>query len=818
MKKIYFLFLLFLAQNIVAQSSAEIYKQLKKLNTLGAVLYVAAHPDDENTRLISLFSNQYNYNTAYLSMTRGDGGQNLIGTELRESLGLIRTQELLEARKLDGGQQFFTTANDFGYSKHPDETLAIWNKEEILAQIVYRIRAFQPDIIIHRFDHRTPGSTHGHHSSSAILSKLAFDLAGDPKAYPEQLKTVSLWQPKRQFYNTSWWAYGSREKFEQADKTNMITVESNPIDLVLGRSNAEVAAKSRSQHKSQGFGSSPSLGSQKEYLELINGAALNSNDPFSGVNTQWSRIPGGIPIGKMVEKALANFDLEKPHASVPQLLLIFKKIQSLEDSHWRKIKLREVKSILQNCLGLRLQFNTNQPTGVANTNVSINLKAINPSPLAVTISTIEGATSLVVNQKLTSNDAWEKRQTLRLPNIQTTPYWLLEKGDTGNYKVSNEALKGLPETPNSIQARFHLIVEGTPLQLDIPLSYRTTDRVAGEVVEDFQLVPKITTQLNESVVFFNDDSAKKVRLSVTAHAANAKGTVSLCAPENWRINPSSQNFNIAMAGASQEFTFEVTPPKGTATGIFSALATLGEESYSMQLHEIDYPHISKQYLVSPNETKAVKIDLKSKVDHIAYLKGAGDKVAESLRNIGIEVTEFDAANLRLESIKNFPTLVVGIRAFNVHKDLAFKNKILWEYVQQGGTLIVQYNTSRGFDGNTAGPYPISFSRDRVTDENAKVTVLEPQHPIFNSPNEITSTDFDGWVQERGLYFSSSWDTAYQPLLSMQDKGETPKQGSLLVADYGQGKFIFTGLSFFRELPAGVPGAYRLLANLISYGQ
>ena len=358
MKKTYFLFLLIFAQNLTAQSSAEIYKKLKKLNTLGSVLYVAAHPDDENTRLISLFSNQYNYRTAYLSMTRGDGGQNLIGTELRESLGLIRTQELLEARKLDGGQQFFTTANDFGYSKHPDETLAIWNKDEILAQIVYRIRSFQPDIIIHRFDHRTPGSTHGHHSSSAILSKLAFDLAGNPNAYPEQLKTVSVWQPKRQFYNTSWWAYGSREKFEQADKTNMITIESNPMDLVLGRTNAEVAAKSRSQHKSQGFGSSPEFGSQEEYLELINGAALNKNDPFAGIDTQWSRVTKGGNIGGMVEKVQTDFDLEKPYTIVPQLLQIYNKIKSLENSHWRQIKLEEVSSLIQDCLGLRLQFNT----------------------------------------------------------------------------------------------------------------------------------------------------------------------------------------------------------------------------------------------------------------------------------------------------------------------------------------------------------------------------------------------------------------------------------------------------------------------------
>lgn len=818
MKKATFLFLTFLLQSLTAQSSAEIYKQLKKLNTLGSVLYVAAHPDDENTRLISLFSNQYNYRTAYLSMTRGDGGQNLIGTELRESLGLIRTQELLEARKLDGGEQYFTTANDFGYSKHPDETLAIWNKEEVLGQIVYRIRAFQPDIIIHRFDHRTPGSTHGHHSSSAILSKLAFELASNPNAYPEQLENVSLWQPKRQFYNTSWWAYGSREKFEQADKSNMITIESNPIDFLLGRTNAEVAAKSRSQHKSQGFGSSPSLGSQEEYLELINGAALTNNDPFSGIDTQWSRVASGATIGKMIGQVLKDFDMEKPHASVPQLLAIYKEIENLKNPHWREVKLKEVKSIIQNCIGLELQFNSREPTGVANTNLPIVLKALNPSPLDIIINKIEGITSLDVNETLIPNQTWEKRKSIKLPNTQTTPYWLLEKGNMGNYKVSNPSLKGLPETPNPIRAIFHLSVEGTKIELEAPLYFRTTDRVAGEVLEDFQLVPKITTQLNESVVFFNKEGSKKVRLSVRAHASNTKGSVTLCTPENWKINPSSYPFDISMAGASQEFTFEVTPPKGTATGFFSALATLDEESYSMQLKEIDYPHISKQYLVSPNETKAVKIDLESKVNHIAYLRGAGDKVAENLRNIGIEVTEFDTADLRLENISSFPALVVGIRAFNVHKDLAFKNKILWEYVEQGGTVIVQYNTSRGFDGNIAGPYPIQFSRDRVTDENAKVTILQPQHPLFNSPNKITATDFEGWVQERGLYFSNSWDTAYQPLLSMQDKGESPKQGSLLVADYGKGKFIFTGLSFFRELPAGVPGAYRLFANLISYGQ
>ena len=818
MKHRIYIFLIIAVNSVSGQSSSEIYKKIQKLNTLGSVLYVAAHPDDENTRLISLFSNQYNYNTAYLSMTRGDGGQNLIGTELKESLGLIRTQELLEARKIDGGQQFFTTANDFGYSKHPDETLEIWNKNEILAQIVFRIREFRPDVIINRFDHRTPGSTHGHHSSSAILSEIAFSLAANPKAYPEQLNDVAIWQPTRQFYNTSWWAYGSREKFKNADKSNMITLESNPINNLLGSSNAEIASKSRSQHKSQGFGSSPGLGSQEEYLELINGSIPKKNNPFQGIDTNWSRVKGGNAIGLLIEEILADFNFEKPYKSIQQLLKIHSKIKALKPGHWRTIKLKEVTNLVQYCLGLRLQFNTSKPTGVANTLTQITLKALNPSPIKVSIEKIVGAVNLDTKQSLSKNKAWQEIKSILLPKVQTTPYWLIEKGDIGNYKVSNPDLKGLAETPNPIQAIFELNIDGNLILINVPLTFRSTDRVKGEVVENFQLVPKITTQINERVILFKENTPKKVSLIVTSHTENLKGSVTLRTPKYWKISPTSQNFDITMSEVSQEFIFEVTPPKENTTGLFTSLVTQGDHNYNMQLNEISYPHISKQYLLTPNETKVVKIDLKTNVNHIAYLRGAGDKIAENLRNIGIEVTEFNINNLRLERLINFPTLVVGIRAFNVHKDLKFKNQILWDYVKQGGTVVVQYNTSRGFNSDLAGPYPISFNRDRVTNEKSKVTLLNSLHPLLNKPNKITNNDFDGWVQERGLYFSDEWDAKYEPLLSMNDKGETPKKGSLLVADHGKGKFIFTGLSFFRQLPAGVPGAYRLFANIISYGQ
>jgi hypothetical protein len=651
-----------------------------------------------------------------------------------------------------------------------------------------------------------------------MLSEEAFYLANDPTAFPEQLDRVSLWQPKRQFYNTSWWAYGGRAQFEKANKSNMIPLESNPVDLLLGRTNEEVAAQSRSQHKSQGFGSSPRLGSQAEYLELINGTMPSNSDPFDGIETGWSRVKSGAKIKQQVDQLIANFDLEKPYKSVSELTALYQAISNLENEHWKAIKLEEVKTLIQSCLGLRLQFDTAQETGVANTSLPVTLRALNPSPLTLTLQNLEGALSLQPQQTLLQNQVWETKTTFKIPDQSTTPYWLLEEGDLGNYTVEEETLKGLAETPNPITVQFTLLINTTPITLSVPLTYRTTDRVAGEVIQNFQVLPRATTQLSEKVLLFQEAAPKKVRLQVQAHVANFKGTVSLCTPKNWTVTPEKQEVDITQAGAMKEYEFEVRPPKGNSTGLFSTEVKEGSRSYTMTLEEIDYPHISKQYMLRPNKATVSKIDLQSKVKSIAYLRGAGDKVAESLRNIGIKVFEFDVEDLRLETLVPFPTLVVGIRAFNVHKDLGFKNQILWDYVRQGGTVVVQYNTSRGLDSSLLAPYPLQLSRDRVTDENAEVRFLKKEHPLLTEPNKITTADFQGWVQERGLYFANRWDDRYQPLFSMNDKGESQKMGSLLVADYGQGKFIFTGLSFFRELPAGVPGAYRLFANLISYGQ
>ena len=818
-KKSLLLLLCFIAPSLYGQDAIEAYKKLQKFNFLGSVLYLAAHPDDENTRMISYFSNHLNARTAYLSMTRGDGGQNLIGTELREGLGVIRTQELLGARAIDGGEQFFTTANDFGFSKHPDETLDIWNKEEVLSQIVFRIREFQPDIIINRFDHRTPGKTHGHHTGSAMLSVEAFDLVNNPDSYPEQLSNTAPWQPQRLFFNTSWWFYGSAEKFAAADKSNLLVVDTGVFDPLKGTSNGEIAALSRSQHKSQGFGSAPSYGVQQEYLDFIKGKPAENNNPFSGIDTSWNRVEGGKIIGELTDKVIADFDFNAPAKSVESLLEIYDLLKQLPENNWKPIKKKALEELIALCAGMKLQVNAATAIGVANANLDVKVLGVNASSLPITVKRIQINKRIITPEKVISNNVlWTTTTQISIPEKLTSPYWLTQKGTIGNYKVTNEALKGLPETPNPIHATFTLGIKQHEFNIEIPLVYRFTDPVAGEVVQPFHILPKVTAQPTQSVYLFSNNDSKTVTVAVKSNSTLLEGILKLQTPDQWNVTPKEQPIKIEQKGALQSYNFTVTPPEESSTGTFSAVVESENKNHYYGLQEIDYPHIAKQYLLSPNEARAVKIDLKTNVDAIGYVRGAGDKVPENLRAVGIDVTPMEADEISLEKLQEFKAIVVGIRAFNVKEALRYKNKILWDYVAQGGTVVVQYNTSRGLKTKNIAPFPIKLSRDRVTDENAEVVMLDPSHPLLNSPNKITDQDFENWVQERGLYFPNQWDNAFSPLLQMNDKGESPKKGSLLVTDYGEGKFIYTGLSFFRELPAGVPGAYRLFLNLISYGQ
>ncbi len=803
-----FLFSLLLCMSSVrAQSSSDIYKQLQKLNFLGSVLYLAAHPDDENTRVISYFSNHVLARTAYLSMTRGDGGQNLIGAELREALGLIRTQELLAARKIDGGTQFFTMANDFGYSKNPEETLSIWDRKQVLAQTIARIQKFKPDIIINRFNSGSSGRTHGHHTASAMISEWAFE-----KLNANQ----SAWHPQRLFHNTSWYFYGSRENFEKANKERMIAIDMGAFDPLSGKTNSEIAARSRSQHKSQGFGSAAALGERIEYLELVKGKKLTRNDPFDGINTQWTRLKTGAPIGNAIEKIIQDFDFSAPHKSVIPLLEVKTMITQLENEHWKKVKTEEINSLILNCLGMELQLNAQIPYGVMGENLQIKLLVNNPSPLSVSLDKIQWKDeSFDLNKPLKTNLLFSKSFDTKISGTISSPYWLTQKGSQGMYTTNHKQWIGAAKTPPAYIAALGLSIEGEKLSTSLPLQFRRTDPVRGEVVTPFHILPEAALQLEAPVYLFATNQSRRVKVSVKNLGPSIRGTLKLETPKSWELSPRSIEVAISGKGSENDFYFDIISPSETAVGHLKPLLQTKTKTLGASLQEIAYDHIPKQYLVSPAQSKVVALSLKKGVEKIAYIEGAGDNIPQSLTALGVEVEILKAKDITLEKLNPFDAVILGIRAFNVKEALAYKNKILWKYVAAGGNLLIQYNTSRRLKTQELAPLSLNLSRDRVSNESTDVQIINPKHPILNHPNKITAQDFEEWVQERGLYFPNQWDAQFIPLLQMNDAGESPKKGALLVANYGKGRVVYTGLSFFRQLPAGVPGAYRLFFNLIA---
>ena len=801
-------------------TSNQIYEKLQKLNFLGTALYVAAHPDDENTRLISYLANHVKARTGYLSLTRGDGGQNLIGPEIRELLGVIRTQELLAARRIDGGEQLFSRANDFGYSKHPDETLKIWNKNEVLSDVVWAIRTFKPDVIINRFNHKTPGTTHGHHTSSAMLSIEAFDLAGDNLKFKDQLKYTETWKPKRIFYNTSSWFYRDKNKFEKAAK-DFIKFDIGLYYPLKGLSNNELASMASSQHLCQGFGRVTTRGSQTEYLEYIKGEeSKDKNDLFSGINTTWNRIKGGGEIGDILYEVEQNFDFVNPSKHIPKLLEAYQKIQKLEDKHWREIKEKQILNIIKASAGLYLEVAAISSSGTPNSSIDVNFEVLNRSDINIqllSITSILNNTTISKNLDLETNKKINFKETIYLKTDQfSDPYWLRNEASLGMYTVNNQLLIGDPETQRPAKIIFNLIIDTTPVVFTQDVVRRYSERDKGEIYEPFEILPLVTTKLKDKVIIFSDNTVKKVFVEVRAGANNISGNVSLKTPTDWIVSPKEIPFNISQKSDKQTVEFLVTPPKNQSEGKLEVVAISKGKTYKKELVEINYNHIPKQSVLPNSEAKLVRLNIKKAGNYIGYIKGAGDAVSESLQQIGYVVEEINPSEITDKNLLKFDAIVLGIRAYNVVKELKFKQKFLLEYVEKGGTMIVQYNTNRRVD--VAAPYLLKLSRDRVTDEFSDVRVLETDNPLLTFPNKITQNDFKGWVQERGLYFPNKWSKEYTPILSMNDKGETAKNGSLLIAKYGQGNYIYTGLSFFRELPAGVSGAYKLFANMLSVGK
>lgn len=815
--------------NLVAQenrlgdsptSSSEIYHKMEKLGFLGSALFIAAHPDDENTRLIAWLDNQKMARTAYLSLTRGDGGQNLIGPELREQLGMIRTQELLEARNIDGGEQFFTRANDFGYSKDPEETLEIWDRNQVLSDVVQVIRKFQPDIIINRFDHRTAGTTHGHHTSSAILAVEAFDLANDETAFPAQLKYVDVWKPERQFFNTSWWFYGSEDAFAKADKTNLLELEDGNFFNDSGYSVGEIAALSRSRHQSQGFGSSGSRGSSTEYLEFLNGSRpTDKSDPFSGINTTWTRVDGGKKILAQLEKVQAAYDFKNPATSLADLLELRKGINSLNDGYWKNVKLQEVDEIISDIAGLYTKAYVSQPYGTSGESMKLNLEIANRALDKLDYSINENRAVSFKDSKgsLNKNTSITLEGILNIPSDEkpTNAYYLEEEATLGMYTVSDPNMIGLPEASAAFQVPLILNFGDQKIEMSLPVTYKTTDRVRGEIYEPFNVVPDVAVTIENPVYVFGNDEGKSINVTIKAYKDVENVNLYATVPDDWEEQILERLTLNMKKGESKTNSFYIKAPIGSSEGEIKVYAKIGDKKLDKEVLLIDYNHIPDQQFVRTTSAQLVNPGLSNLAQTVAYINGAGDEVAQAIEAIGSKVFKFDPSQVPTD-LSKYDAVVVGIRAFNVEPEtMASLQSRLDTYIENGGTLIMQYNTNRGISKNALGPLEISLSRKRVTDENAAVTFLSPENKVLNSPNKINQQDFDGWVQERGLYFPDAWDPAFTSVLGMNDKGEEQTNGSLIVAEYGKGHVVYTGLSLFRELPAGVSGAYKLLANMIS---
>ena len=785
---------------------------------MDSVLYIAAHPDDENTELIAYLSRGRDYRTAYLSLTRGDGGQNVLGPDFGEKLGVARTQELLAARRIDGGRQFFSRAVDFGFSKDYRETLRIWDRQQVLSDMVRVIREFRPDVLVTRFS-PIPGGTHGHHTASTILALEAFKLAGDPTAFPEQ--QLEPWQPKRIVWNES--------SFQHNDVSgnNQVSINAGGVDPVSGETFADIAGLSRSMHKTQGFGtykiSGGNGGSRSESFQLLDGSPM-TNDILDGVDTTWNRVPGGAEIGKLADEIIAQFNPQNTAASVPALLKLRSQLAALpaKDSIVAE-KRAQLDRILQSCLGLEVETTISQAEVVPGEAMKLHHSAVVHSDIPVrwvAVRYLETKREVTKGIELAANQpqSWDSTQTLPANTPLSQPYWLREEGTPGMFRVDNPSLIGTPENPPVFPVEQIFEVGGQTLAIpDQPVQI-LTDSAENKIRQKLDVIPPVSLKFISDIALLTPGTSRSVEVEITASRAASTGTLQLEAPDDWKVLPANQPFHLANVGDHARFEFTIIAPMQSATAKIIASAEMDGVRYRNQREEISYPHIPRQLLQPLASLKAISIDLATRGHTVGYLPGAGDSVAENLQEMGYAVTMLDDTTLTPEKLRGLDAVVIGVRAFNVRNNLASQLPVLFDYVENGGTVVAQYNRPDGLKTGKLAPYDLHLSGDRVTDETATMTFLAPDNPVLSTPNKITDADFDGWIQERGIYFPNQWDEHFTPILACNDPGESPLKGSLLVAQYGKGYFVYTGLVFFRELPAGVPGAYRLFANLISLGK
>ncbi|HUG10954.1 MAG TPA: PIG-L family deacetylase [Opitutaceae bacterium] len=805
----------------------QIQHDLRALATTGTVLHIAAHPDDENTELITWLSRGRGFRAGYLSLTRGDGGQNELGRDFDEKLGVLRTQELLAARRLDGGSQFFTRAIDFGYSKSPEETLQFWDREQVLADVVRVIRMFRPDVIVTRFPIPPGSGGHGQHTASGILAVEAFKISADPTAYPEQIaQGLKPWQAKRVLWNA--FRFNPNAPLPLDGPVFMQDIAGT--DPVTGESFGLIAAKSRAMHKTQGLGGfvdRARTGANEQNFLLMAGEPAES-DLMDGVDTGWTRYTGGAGVEELVAKLAASFDATEPAASVPALLELRAKLADLPDDSVVADRRAALDSILRACLGLGLEATVERGEIVPGESVTVTRHQWNLAPVPGRQTSVRYLVNgRVVHEQQVGTHAADaipisermERDTFVIPadTPLTQPYWLREKGSAGIAKVSDAAMIGLPENPPVLQVELEFEIDGRRFAM-----VETPVFVAGDARSELKFIPPASLRIGSEVLLVPPGGTKSVWVEVSAARADLRGTLRLDVPVGWKVTPAARDFATRAVGEQASLSFDVTAPAAAASGELKATATIDSREYSTQRIELRYDHLPVQLLQPPAAARLVSSDARTLAKNVGYLPGAGDSTLEALEQLGCTVRVLTGADLTLERLAGLDAVVIGVRAFNERDDLGANFPGLLAWVEAGGTVVAQYNRPNGLKATQLGPFPLSIegqaARFRVTDETAPVNFLAPDHPALNTPNKINQADFEGWVQERGAYFPSTWDEAsYTALLAMSDPGQTQPDSSVLIARHGKGYYVYTGLAFFRQLPAGVPGAYRLFANLISLG-
>lgn len=821
------------AQRSVA-GEAKIRLMLDQLNNLGSVMMIAAHPDDENTALLAYLAKGRHVRTAYLSLTRGEGGQNLIGSEQGDELGIIRTQELLAARRIDGAEQYFTRAIDFGFTKTASETLGTkWPREKVLGDVVWAIRRFRPDVIILRFS-GTPRDGHGQHQASAILSKEAFTAAADPSKFPEQLRYVKTWQAQRLMTNLA--AFNPAAEKELEAIPDKLAIDLGAYDPELGFSYNEIAGMSRSQHRSQSMGTAERKGALVNYFVTDKGDKA-TKDIFQDINLTWSRLPGGGQITNELTAAAAAFAPAHPEALVPALAKIRPQIAALAagnvDNPIAARKLIELDETIALAAGIAAEAQSDKFAITPGGTIKVTLTALARNPTDVTIlgATLTGIDGVppvsVASALLKLNQPSQYQVNVKIPQTQpySQPRWLQLPKDAAMYQVKGPLDLGNAENPATLSAEFRFKVAGTEITLSRPLEHRYVDRVYGELTRPLAIVPPVSVDFGGTALVFPDNKSRSVEIPVRSNLGKSSGDLHLEAPTGWKIEPATRHFELTATDEQTVLAFTLTPPNGESDGTLRAVARVNNNDIATSTRVIDYPHIPAQTLFPPSEARLVRTEVKNLAHNVGYINGAGDEVPDALRQLGSEVTFLSAQDLARGDLSKFDAIVTGVRAFNTRPDLRVNYQRLFKYAEDGGTLVVQYNTPDGGPPGTPvpetstlahiGPYPIKTGRDRVTIEEAPVTFPNPNVILLHYPNEITPRDFEGWVQERSLNLPSEWDPRYISVLESHDPGEKPQLGGELYTRYGKGAYISTSYDWFRELPAGVPGAYRLFANLLS---